>query len=49
MADNIRKECIFCRIADGDIPSKLLWEDDDVVAFADLNPAAPVHILIIPR
>lgn len=46
---NIREECIFCRIADRDIPSPLLWEDDDVVAFNDLNPRTPQHILIIPR
>ena len=49
MESNIRKECIFCRIADKDIPANLVWEDDDVVAFADLNPVAPVHVLIIPR
>jgi len=47
--DEIRSNCIFCRIADRDIPSPLLYEDEDVVAFADLNPRAPVHILIIPR
>ena len=44
-----RKDCIFCRIADGDIPSALLYEDEDVAAFRDLNPQAPVHILIIPK
>jgi len=44
-----RKDCIFCRIADRDIPSPLLYEDEDIVAFNDLNPQAPVHILIIPR
>lgn len=44
-----RKDCVFCRIADRDIPSPLLYEDEDIVAFKDLNPQAPVHILIIPR
>lgn len=47
--DNIRKNCIFCRIADHDIPSDLLYEDDLAVAFPDLHPQAPVHILIIPK
>ncbi len=41
--------CIFCQIASGAIPSKLLYEDDEVVAFADINPAAPVHLLIVPK
>jgi histidine triad (HIT) family protein len=49
MEDNIRQKCIFCRIADREIPSLLLWEDEDIVAFADLYPKAPLHILIIPR
>ena len=47
--DNIRKNCIFCRIADHDILSDLLYEDDLAVAFPDLHPQAPVHILIIPK
>jgi len=47
--EDIRKQCVFCRIADREIPSPLLWEDEDVVAFADLHPKAPLHILIIPR
>lgn len=42
-------DCIFCRIAKGDIPSDLLYEDEQIVAFADINPRAPVHILIIPK
>ncbi len=44
-----RKDCIFCRIADQDVPTPLLYQDDDVVAFNDLHPQAPVHTLIIPR
>ena len=44
-----RKDCIFCRIADRDVPSPLLYDDEYVCAFRDLNPKAPVHILIIPK
>ena len=42
-------DCIFCKIAAGDIPADKVYEDDDVVAFRDLNPQAPTHILVIPR
>ena len=41
--------CIFCKIAAGQIPSKLIHEDDDLIAFHDINPAAPVHFLIVPK
>ena len=41
--------CIFCRIVAGEIPAKLVYEDEQCVAFHDLNPQAPVHVLIIPR
>lgn len=41
--------CIFCKIAAKQIPAKLLYEDEDVIAFHDINPAAPVHFLIVPR
>jgi histidine triad (HIT) family protein len=41
--------CLFCRIATGEIPAKKLHEDADVVAFHDINPQAPSHVLIIPR
>lgn len=41
--------CIFCKIADKKIPAKLVYEDDKVVAFDDINPQAPTHTLIIPR
>ena len=40
--------CIFCGIADGSIKSQLVYEDEQVVAFKDLNPQAPTHLLIIP-
>lgn len=42
-------QCIFCRIARGEIPSRKAYEDDDVLAFHDIHPAAPVHLLLIPR
>ncbi|MDI3508311.1 MAG: histidine triad family protein [Clostridiales bacterium] len=42
-------DCIFCKIASGEIPSQIVYQDDAVVAFKDVNPQAPVHILIIPR
>lgn len=41
-------DCIFCRIASGDIPAKVVKRTADAVAFHDLNPQAPVHVLIIP-
>ncbi|HBN07777.1 MAG TPA: histidine triad nucleotide-binding protein [Cyanobacteria bacterium UBA8530] len=41
--------CLFCKIARGEIPAARLYEDDQVVAFSDLNPQAPVHVLIVPR
>jgi histidine triad (HIT) family protein len=42
-------DCIFCKIVAGEIPSDFLYNGDDVVAFRDIHPAAPTHILIIPR
>ena len=42
-------DCIFCKIAAGDIPSDKVYEDDLVVAFRDLNPQAPSHFLVVPR
>lgn len=42
-------DCIFCRIVRGEIPAKKLHEDDDVLAFHDVRPQAPVHFLIIPK
>ena len=41
--------CIFCQIAEGKIPSDKLYQDDELLAFRDINPQAPVHILIIPK
>lgn len=42
-------DCLFCQIIDRTIPAKLIYEDDIVVAFNDINPQAPTHILIVPR
>ena len=42
-------DCLFCKIVAGDIPSRKVYEDDDVLAFYDINPAAPVHFLVIPK
>ena len=42
-------DCIFCKIISGDIPSNKVYEDDKIVAFYDLQPQAPVHVLIIPK
>lgn len=41
--------CLFCKIIDGDIPSDKVYEDDEVLAFRDINPCAPTHILTIPK
>jgi len=43
------EDCIFCKIAKNEVPTKLIYEDEEVVAFNDINPKAPVHILIIPK
>lgn len=41
--------CLFCRIRDGEIPSKKVYEDEHVIAFHDIYPKAPLHVLIVPR
>lgn len=43
------EDCIFCKIINGEIPSEKVYEDEDVLAFKDINPAAPIHVLIIPK
>ena len=43
------ENCIFCRIVRGEIPSTRVWEDDALIAIRDINPAAPVHVLVMPR
>ena len=42
-------DCLFCKIAAGDIPADKLYEDDEIVAFHDIAPQAPVHFLVIPK
>lgn len=42
-------DCLFCKIAAGEIPSKKVYEDDRILAFHDINPEAPVHVLVIPK
>jgi histidine triad (HIT) family protein len=41
--------CLFCRIADGGVPADILFQDEHTLAFRDINPQAPVHILVIPK
>ena len=41
--------CVFCRIARGELPSRKVYENEDVLAFHDINPLAPTHILVIPK
>lgn len=43
------ENCLFCKIIDGSIPSKKAYEDDKILAFYDINPQAPVHVLVIPK
>lgn len=43
------KDCVFCKIAGHDIPARIHYEDDRVVAFHDVNPQAPTHLLVIPK
>ncbi len=42
-------DCIFCRIVRGEIPSRKVYEDDEILAFHDINPVAPVHFMLIPK
>lgn len=42
-------DCVFCKIAGKQIPSRIAYEDDEILAFHDINPGAPVHVLIIPK
>lgn len=41
--------CLFCRIVAGEIPAKKVFEDDQLIAFEDINPQAPMHVLVVPR
>lgn len=46
---NTDPDCVFCKIASGEIPAAILYRDEDVVVFPDQKPATPVHLLVIPR
>lgn len=45
----MENDCLFCKIIKGEIPSSKVYEDEDVLAFRDINPVAPIHILLIPK
>jgi histidine triad (HIT) family protein len=42
-------DCLFCKIIDGQIPGNIVFQDDQLVAFKDINPQAPLHVLVVPR
>lgn len=42
-------DCIFCKIIEGEIPAKLIYDQDGIIAFEDINPQAPTHLLIVPK
>lgn len=44
-----KSDCVFCKIAKHDLPASVRFEDDEMIAFDDINPAAPIHVLIIPK
>ena len=43
------EDCIFCKIIRKEVPSEIVYEDNEIIAFKDINPAAPIHILVIPK
>ena len=43
------EDCVFCKIIRKEIPSEIVYEDDEIIAFRDIQPAAPIHILVIPK
>ena len=45
----MEEDCIFCKIIKGEIPSTVVYEDDNVIAFKDVQPIAPIHILVVPK
>lgn len=49
MGTNLVDNCLFCKIINGEIPADIVYDDDKVLAFRDIDPQAPIHLLIIPR
>ena len=49
MTRNETSSCLFCRIVRGEIPARTTYEDDELIVFHDIHPAAPIHLLIVPR
>jgi histidine triad (HIT) family protein len=49
MSEPHAASCLFCRIARGEVPSRKAYEDDEVIVFHDIHPAAPVHLLVVPK
>ena len=45
----MQEDCIFCKIIKGEIPSSKVYEDEEILAFNDINPATPIHVLVIPK
>lgn len=45
----MQQDCIFCKIVNQEIPAKIIYEDEHIIAFPDMKPAAPVHILVVPK
>jgi histidine triad (HIT) family protein len=43
------ENCLFCKVVSGEVPATVVWQDDDAVAFEDINPQAPTHVLVVPR
>ena len=43
------EDCVFCKIIEGQIPSEKVYEDEEIIAFKDIQPAAPIHILVVPK
>jgi histidine triad (HIT) family protein len=43
------ENCLFCKVVSGEVPATVVWQDDNAVAFEDINPQAPTHVLVVPR
>jgi histidine triad (HIT) family protein len=45
----VAQDCVFCKLVSGDLPVKAVYQDEEVLAFSDINPQAPVHLLVVPK